>query len=269
MWDPDKRMFVGIMTANDYIQTLRLWINQQYTSAELLSKTINEMLISFPNVFKQSGFHGIDAEDTILHMCSYLLRSNHDYVPIIDTSNGNLISILGFLDIVYLFYQASQQYPTLFNQTINDSQIGTYLPNNNIITVTKTTKLYDILTVLEDHHDISGVPVIDELTNKVCGYYHRSDVSFIIKASDTDMILSNLLNIQVQDSIILHEELIHTGALMSIFQGLVLCRKNDLISNVLYNMVRARSCRAVIVDDQLSCIGIITIKDIIRLYIEN
>ena len=265
LWDPDKRMFVGIMTANDYIQTLRLWINQGLSSSELLSRTINEMIITFPNVFKQTGFHGIDAEDTVLQMCLLLLQSNYDYVPIIDASNGNLVSILGFLDVVYLFCQAAQQYPTLFNQSIEESNIGTY---HRIITVTKTVKLFEILNILETH-DISGVPVVDEITNRVCGYYHRSDVSFIIKATDTDMILSNLLNIQVQESMLLREELIHTGAIMSNFQGLVVCHKRDMISTVLHNMVRARSCRAVIVDEYMVCIGMITIKDIIRLYIEH
>ena len=33
--------------------------------------------------------------------------------------------------------------------------------------------------------------MVDE-QNKVIGFYHRSDVSFIIKATDTDMVLHNL-----------------------------------------------------------------------------
>lgn len=226
------------------------------------------MIQAFPYIFKHSGFQAIDAEDSVLQMCLLLLRTNNDYVPVIDADNGNLVSILGFLDIVNLLSQASTQYPQLFNQSIQDANIGTF---QNIITVSKNTKLKDILDILETNKggDISGVPVIDE-SNKVVGYYHRSDISFIIKAADTESILSNLVNFQVDQSMELREQLLQSGALMSSFQGLVLCTMKDLLSTTLHAMVRARSCRAVIVDDKsMVCIGIITIKDIIRFYIDK
>lgn len=263
LFDPERRVFVGLMTVSDYIHALRIWRANKLPSTELTSKTIAEMMSSNPSVFGHVGFQGIDAEDSILQMCSLLLRTDNDYVPVMDADSGSLVSILGYLDVVHLLNQAAQQNPNQFNVTIEQAKIGAF---NNVMTAPKSALLCEVLDALEQR-GVSGVPVVDE-NNKVVGFYHRSDVSFIIKASDPDKVLSNLSSFKVEESLALREQLLQTGEIMSSFQGLVVCRLSDLLSTVLNSMTRARSNRVVVVNDLLQCIGVISIKDIIRFYLQ-
>jgi hypothetical protein len=57
----------------------------------------------------------------VFQMCAMLLRTENDYVPVVDAESGNLVSILGFLDVVQLLNQASMQYPNLFARSIRDA----------------------------------------------------------------------------------------------------------------------------------------------------
>ena len=252
------------MTVSDYIHALRIWRAQRLPSTELTSKSISEMMLAAPLVFRHAGFQAIDADDSVLQMCSLLMRSDSDYVPVVDSESGSLVSILGYLDIVHLLNQAAQQHPNLFALTIAQTNIGTF---STVVSAPKTAKLFEVLDTLESKN-MSGMPVVDE-NNKIVGFYHRSDVSFIIKASDPDVVLSNLNNFSVADSLALREQLLQTGEIMSTFQGLVVCRLGDKLGTVLNSMTRARSNRVVVVDENLHCIGVISIKDIIRYYLSG
>lgn len=264
LWDPERRVFVGLVTVSDYIHALRIWRAQNLPSTELTSKTIRDMMLTAPLVFRHAGFQAIEAEDSVMQMCTLLLRTDSDYVPVIDPETGNLVSILGYLDIVHMLNQAALQHPNLFALTIEQANIGTF---GSVVTAPKTAKLYEVLDTLESKN-MSGMPIVDE-NNKIVGFYHRSDVSFIIKASDPDVVLSNLNNFSVADSLQLREQLLQTGEIVSSFQGLVVCRLADKLGGVLNSMTRARSNRVVVVDDALQCIGVISIKDIIKYYLSG
>ncbi len=126
-----------------------------------------------------------------------LLRSGNDYVPVVDADNGNLVSILGYLDVVYLFSQTAKQNPQIFNVPIQQIMCGTF---KNLITAPKHSRLFEVLDAIE-HHRVSALPVVDE-AGRVVGAYHRSDVSFVIKAADPDAVIANLSNVQVSDCMI-------------------------------------------------------------------
>jgi CBS domain-containing protein len=145
---------------------------------------------------------------------------------------------------------------------VRDANIGCF---HNVLTAPKTAKLWEVLDVLEQRN-LSGLPVVDE-QNKVVGFYHRSDVSFIIKATDTDMVLANLSNFRVEESMALREQLLLSGEIMSSFQGLAVSRLSDPLSSVLLAMLRNRTSRAVVVNDQQQCAGVVSIKDIVRYYL--
>lgn len=259
LWDPERRTFVGIMTVSDYIQSLRFWRKNNLKTSDLTSQTLASMLQSAPFLFRHTGFVGIDAEDTVLQMFTLLTRTGNDYVPVIDAENGNLVSLLGFLDIVHLLNQAGKQHREIFSITLQDSNIGTY---RDVLTAPKTAKLTDVLDALEQRN-VSGVPVLDE-NQRVIGFYHRSDVSFIIKANDPDAVIYNLGAFVLEQSLSLREQLLKSGEIMSSFQGLVLVHPEDSLSSVLNAMVMGRSCRVVVVDPDQHCLGIVSIKDIVK-----
>lgn len=213
-------------------------------------------------LFRHAEFMPVDAEDSVQQMCALLLRTETEYVPVVDADNGNLVSILGFLDVVQLLNQAAMQHPNLFARTIKEANIGTF---HNVLTAPKTAKLWEVLDVLEQRN-LSGLPIVDE-QNKVVGFYHRSDVSFIIKAADTDMVLSNLSNYSVGESMALREQLLLSGDIMSSSQGLAVSRLGDSLGSALLAMLRNRSSRVVVVNDLHQCVGVLSIKDLIKHYI--
>lgn len=220
------------------------------------------MMHSAGLLFRHAEFLPVDAEDSVFQMCAMLLRTDNDYVPVVDGDSGNLVSILGFLDVVQLLNQAAMQHPNLFARSIRDSGVGTA---HNILTAPKTAKVHEVLDALEQR-GLSGLPVVDE-QNKVVGFYHRSDVSFILKASDTDVVIRNLGTYRVEESLALRDQLLLSGDIMSSFQGLAVSRPNDSLGSALLSMLRHRTHRVVVVNEGHQCVGVLSIKDIVRHYI--
>lgn len=262
LWDPEKRCFVGLMTLSDYIQALHLCIMRNIPIIELSSKAISDMLSSPIMTFLHPTFESLDAEDSIFQLCRYLRNSNAQYVPIVDPENGNLVSILGYMDLVRLLDHAAKQYSMLFNESLEQMGIGTF---QNVYTANKSTLLHDLLTQLLTH-GISGVPVLDE-AGRVYNYYHKSDVTFITKATDPEAILTNLNGLTVGEAISMRDLLQQSGESMSACQSLVTCTPSDAIGAVLHAMMVYRVTRVVCVDVHHMCMGIVSIKDILNYYV--
>jgi len=258
LWDPERRSFVGLMTVGDYIQALRKWRNEKLPMAELANRSISELLSTLPSLFQHNSFQSIDAEDSVNQMCKLLLRSGNDYTPVIDPDNGNLVSILGYLDIVHLFNQTAKQYPQVFNIPIRNAGVGTF---KNIATASKHSKLAELLDIM-DQRRISAIPIVDD-NARVIGIYHRSDVSFIIKAADQEAVLSNLSNYRADETLQLRDQLLTTGDIMSAFQSLAMVKINDSLVGVFQLMMNARATRVVVVDDTQKCVGVISIRDLV------
>lgn len=297
LWDPAKRLFVGMITISDYIQSLRIWKARKLASSDLTTMSITQimrMCSSFSNansspprspplndgdnqssppstepsinlMFKHAvgGFQSIDAEDSVSQMCLMLIRTSLDYLPVVDADSGALVSILGYLDIVHLLYQASVQFPDLFSPTIQQLNMGTF---TNLLTFNKTTKICEVLDALEQRN-ISSAPIIDMETGRVIDSYHKSDVSFIIKAVNNEAVMDNLGSYRIEEALQLREQLLSTGELMSSFEGLIKAKLSFQLNNVIGLMMNYRSTKVVVVDDEDRCLGIVTIKDIIQHYI--
>lgn len=155
------------MTIQDYITALRVCILRNISAIELTSKSISDMLLSASYLFKHQGFHAIDAEDSVLQLCLLMFRNNSDYVPVVDPENGNLISILGALDILHLLDQVAKTNEHIFGATLAHIGVGTYNINNNndhnnhsLYLVSKQTPINEILDNL-DKRNISAVPIVE------------------------------------------------------------------------------------------------------------
>ena len=75
--------------------------------------------------FRHADFQAVDAEDSVVQLCLLLLRTGSDYAPVLDPDNGNLVAILGYLDILNLLEKAGNQYPHFFSQTLQE--LGTLI----------------------------------------------------------------------------------------------------------------------------------------------
>lgn len=255
LWDPERRAFIGLMTVGDYVQALRKWRTEKLPMTELSTRSIAEVFSAFPFLFQHSSFQSIDAEDSVNQMCKLLLRSGNDYSPVIDPDNGNLVSILGYLDIVHLFNQTAKQYPHIFNVSVKSAMVGTF---KNVATASKHAKLSELLDLM-DQRRISAVPILDD-NGRVVGSYHRSAV-------DQETVLSNLSNYRADETLALREQLLSNGDIMSAFQGLATCKMTDTLALVFSLMMNNRTTRVVVVDEGQKCVGVISIRDLIAHYL--
>jgi CBS domain-containing protein len=253
------------MTISDYVQALQVCRRQGISMLDLSTRTITDMMQSPAMTFRHPEFQSMDAEDSIKQMCLHLHRLEADYVPVLDPDEGNLVGILGYLDVVHLLDQAAKQHPHLFSETIEAMRIGQF---NDVLTAPRTALLHEVLTVLAERN-IVAMPVIDE-TGKVIGLFHRADVTFVTRSPDPDSVLTNLSELLVGDAIALQQQQLQSGeALTTTPHVLVTCSLRDRLSVVLNAMMLVRSTIVVCVDDRGACLGVITIKDIVKYYFEG
>ena len=265
LWDPAKRQFVGLMTISDYVQALQVCRRQGISMLDLSTRSITDMLSSPAMRFRHPDYQTLDAEDTIQQLCLHLHRHEADYVPIIDPDEGNLVSILGYLDVVHLLDQAAKQHPHLFAETIEQMRIGQF---TDVLTAPRSALLCEVLTTLHERN-FAAMPIVDE-TSKVVGLFHRSDVTFVTKSPDPDSVLTNLAELYVGDAIALQQQQLQSGeALTTTPHVLVTCSLKDRLSVVLNAMMLVRSTIVVCVDERGTCLGIIAIKDIVKYYFER
>lgn len=299
LWDPELRSFVGLMTAQDYINAIRICKNKGINPMEITTKTISDILISAPVFFKNNGFQPIDAEDSLLQLALHFLRTKYDYVPVIDPENGNLISILGPLDILHFFHYIAKLNESLFQVPIeNIVNLGTY---QNIIVANKNTSINELLELM-DYYDLSAIPIVDVpldtppattapisfantdssnpitspngnsgylYQSRLIGCYHKSDVSFIMRAQDSSQIINNLKNYRVEESLYLKDQLLQSGEIVTNFQALITYKRQDTLTNVFNLMVINRTHRAIIIDDNGFVRGVISFRDILKFFLNG
>jgi len=207
-------------------------------------------------------------------------------VPVTDPDEGNLVAVLGYLDIVNLLDTAARQFPHLFEATIQDANIGTY----RVVTCPETTRLAEALQICQQKR-ISSIPVVNE-ANQVVGLYYKSDVSFITKNPNPDVILATIDEVTVKDVIMAAPPLLvlnnpsgamadrppvppvtstgapgtEIGTNETKFRS---CLQTEHIREVLTTMMDSRVTRVVVVDTNQQCLGIVSIKDIVMFFLNS
>jgi len=263
IWDAEKHVFVALMTIADYVRALLVCHRQNISMLDLSTRSIADMLCSPLIQYQHSDFHAVDAEDSVQQLCLQLVRLGADYVPIVDPDAGSLVGVLGYLDVVHLLDQAAKQHPNLFFETLEQMRIGSF--GDRLVTAPLTSMLPDVLTALSNH-EVSGIPIVD-LNNRVVGLYHKTDVTFITKATDPDSVLTNLSSFTVGDVLTTQQQQLQAGESLSTMQVLVTCNITDRIDVVLAAMMSGRSTRIVCIDVTGKCVGVISVMDIIQYYL--
>eukprot|EP01039_Chlorochromonas_danica_P006272 gene6272-6914_t len=235
------------------------------SALELTSKPIADILLAMPGLFANEGFPSLEVDDSALQIFSLLRKTRNDYVPITDPDGSSLVSILGVQDLIHLLGQIAKNNISLFNQPLSSfSTVGTY---QNILSMTKAASIFDALQLLHQHH-LSALPVVDEL-GRIQGSYHKSDVSFIMKAQDPEGVLHNLRSFKLEHSLILKEQLLATGELISNTQSCVTAKAGDSLLSVLNSLEMNRTNRVFVIDDNRVVKGVVTAKDILNYYLDS
>lgn len=268
LWDPEQRTFIGLMTVYDYIRALRICQTRGISASDLATQTLADILATAPFIFRHRGFPSIDAESSVHQLCQLLCRDN-DYVCALDPETGALVSILGPLDVLHLLYQVAATNESLFSQPLGSlgslGGVGTW--DAAVFTAATQVPLADLLNALDERGEISAAPVVDE-GGRLVGLYHRSDVSFAMKAPDVDAALGNLRSFRAEDALTLREQLLASGEIMSSFQGLVTCAPTDSIGLAVRAMVMGRAHRVVVVDEARRVRGVVSFRDVLQHYLD-
>jgi 5'-AMP-activated protein kinase, regulatory gamma subunit len=248
IWDPERRTFVSMMTTKDYYQIRK---RRSLLGLSLQSLSISDILASDDAVHIQNEFHSIDAEDSVKELCGMLDRLDVDYISVVDPDEGNLVAVLGDMDILHLLAQLAQRHPTVFASSIESLPLVNLAPPPTIST---SSLLSEVIPIMCDRN-ISTVPVVDN-NNRVVGLYNFSDTSFITKLSSSSDI-SALSNIDHQTiGEILETQYGHGN------QHTPTCQAKDSIKFVLEQMVALRVTKLVYIDQNAVCLGIIRARDI-------
>jgi 5'-AMP-activated protein kinase, regulatory gamma subunit len=237
------------MTTRDYYQIRR---RCALIGLSLQSQSIADLLAADDSTLVQSEFHCIDAEDSVKELCGVLERLDVDYISVVDPDEGNLVAVLGDMDVLHLLAQLAHRYPTVFSAPINSLSL------NNLVTpptVSIATLLADVIPIMCDRN-LSSVPVVDN-NNRVVGLYSFSDTSFITKLSPTSDI-NVLSNIDTQSI----GEILETQHSQGILSTGPICHATDSIKTVIDQMVALRVTKIVYVDQNAICLGFIRARDL-------
>ena len=262
LWDPATHAFTGLMTIADYLRALKLCRQENVSMLELSARSIADLIGSPKFRFQHAEFASIDAEDSVQTMCYFLNRHNTNFVPILNPDDGTLVSILGYLDLIHLLHQAAKQHPELFSVTLEEMRVDVTGKSRAALASTP------LLSILQHDDDLQGgVAIVDE-RNTVVGMYHMTDVTFITKAVESQSVLTNMETFTIDDVFQLQIQQQQAGESGSLTPPLVTCTLQDRIDDLLSVMMQARSSIAVVVDDQKRYIGIVSIEEIVKFYLE-
>lgn len=240
-----------MMTTRDYYQIKK---RKSQLGVSLQSQSISDILLLEEFAFIQNEFHSIDAEDSVKELSGMLDRLDVEYISVLDSDEGNLVAVLGYMDILHLLAQLAQRYPSAFSTPIESLQ----LRNNISATAPINSTLNEVVDIMYERN-ISCIPITDN-NQRVVGFYQYSDTAFISKLSPTSdlSVLSNLDNqiisdiLEVQSTQTNHPNYNPT------------CHGKDSIKSVIEQMVSMRLTKLVYVDQNGICIGIIRAKDILN-----
>lgn len=286
VWDPIRKVFIALMGVRDYIQMLYISKVRNIPFTELLSRSILDMLHPSLGAFLHPDFQPVDAEDTVYQLCLQFIKSDVDYIPVVDPDTGNLVAVLGDLDIIFLLSQISQEFPNLFSFTIEQLVIGHFVDQ---LTAPASTLMVEVLRVMNDRM-LKYVPVLEDGSRKFVGLYQRSNISFITKATESDDAIKGFAEHRIGD--VVRAEVITplidpsrpgdaapvvtTGfvpAGSSAGQGasctFLTCTLKHPLKSVIESMVTMRCCAVTCVDDHGNFLGVISSRDILHYYCHN
>jgi 5'-AMP-activated protein kinase, regulatory gamma subunit len=200
LWDSSMCQFVGLLTVCDFIDLLLLYKKSGQDVAALATTSIAEIL----SLQQQTPtFFGVDSTCTLHRACQLLLqlsakRGPQDYLPVVYPDDMRVLACITYTTILEFLVTHFREQRRLFDDSISDLRIGTYSQAksgdsdaNAVITVYPHETLNVALERMAAHQ-LSAIPVIDAVSNKILGVYARSDITFLTKAVDAHDAILNL-----------------------------------------------------------------------------
>uniref|UniRef100_A0A8C2KCI1 Protein kinase, AMP-activated, gamma 2 non-catalytic subunit b n=1 Tax=Cyprinus carpio TaxID=7962 RepID=A0A8C2KCI1_CYPCA len=246
LWETKKQSFVGMLTITDFIIILHRYYKSPLVQIyELEEHKIETWRGKYFQFFLNVWFR--------VTLCSIfdavysLIKNKIHRLPVIDPVTGNALYILThkrILKFLQLFV-CEMPKPAFMRQTLEELGIGTY---SNIAFIHPDTPIIKALGMFVERR-VSALPVVD-VTGKVVDIYSKFDV-INLAAEKT----YNNLDITVTQA------LLHRS---QYFEGVMKCYRHETVETIVDRIVKAEVHRLVVVDDNSSIEGIISLSDILQ-----
>lgn len=269
IWDPINKIFVGLMTTMDFVEALRLYHIQGISSYDLANRSIEELL-KIPKkeaIIKHSNFTGIDAESSLLQMCFLLYNMNSEYIPVVDPIENNIVGVLGYLDALYLLAHSAQQFSLVASMTVNQLSTLPHVerPDHQQLSAPKNALFHSVLSALKDQN-LSCIPIVDE-DGRVVSLYQISDVAFLSRATNPDLIIANFSNLTIYE--VIQQQQLNETSMGPAPVGYCHCNLSTNMKDLFDSMINFRITRSVCVDGMGRLICVVEVKDILRHFLRN
>lgn len=247
LWESKKQSFVGMLTITDFINIL----HRYYKSPMVQIYELEEHKIeTWRELYLQETFKplvNISPDASLLDAVNSLIKNKIHRLPVIDPISGNALYILTHKRILKFLqlFMSDMPKPAFMKQSLDALGIGTY---HNIAFIHPDTPIIRALSVFVERR-VSALPVVDE-SGKVVDIYSKFDV-INLAAEKT----YNNLDITVTQA------LQHRS---QYFEGVVKCSKLEILETIVDRIVRAEVHRLVVVNEEDSIVGIISLSDILQ-----
>ncbi|RXM36059.1 5'-AMP-activated protein kinase subunit gamma-2 [Acipenser ruthenus] len=201
---------------------------------------------SFVELYLQETFKplvNISPDASIFDAVYSLIKNKIHRLPVIDPVSGNALYILThkrILKFLQLFVSEMPK-PAFMKQNLEELGIGTY---HNIAYIHPDTPIIKALNIFADRR-VSALPVVDE-----SDIYSKFDV-INLAAEKT----YNNLDITVTQA------LRHRS---QYFEGVMKCNRLETLETIVDRIVKAEVHRLVVVDENASIMGIVSLSDILQ-----
>lgn len=249
IWNSKYSQFSGLITAHDFVNALRYYVNQPRLLDELNHLKLSEL----SGIEEQIGVSQIDTVTvrpnlSLGEACRVILNTKAHRIALIDTDpitdRQIVVSVLTQYRVLR-FVALNCKETQFLKVSLRDLDIVT---KGGIVSTTMDTPLTEVVTLLSSN-GISALPVVDE-SGKLLNMYELYDVLTLIKGNgygDLEMTVGEALMRRAQD-----------------FEGVITCRYSDSLSDIMETIRRSRLLRLFVLDDQDRLAGIITLSDILR-----
>uniref|UniRef100_A0A8C2Q4W7 Protein kinase, AMP-activated, gamma 2 non-catalytic subunit b n=1 Tax=Cyprinus carpio TaxID=7962 RepID=A0A8C2Q4W7_CYPCA len=254
LWETKKQSFVGMLTITDFIIILHRYYKSPLvrfqTSQKLKYHQFCWSLLFCSVLVCGETFKplvNISPDASIFDAVYSLIKNKIHRLPVIDPVTGNALYILThkrILKFLQLFV-CEMPKPAFMRQTLEELGIGTY---SNIAFIHPDTPIIKALGMFVERR-VSALPVVD-VTGKVVDIYSKFDV-INLAAEKT----YNNLDITVTQA------LLHRS---QYFEGVMKCYRHETVETIVDRIVKAEVHRLVVVDDNSSIEGIISLSDILQ-----
>ncbi|GKY92702.1 hypothetical protein MPSEU_000240400 [Mayamaea pseudoterrestris] len=278
LWDPSRAQFVGLLTVSDFIDLLCHYKTTNRDVSELATESISTILGQNPNLSRP--FCGADSSCSLKQASVQLLSTRQDFLPIVFVEDMRVLACLTYTNILEHLVTHFREQRRLFDDSIMDLNVGTY-GVENLVMVTLGQTLKDALDLMQQHC-LSALPVVEVTANgnrKLCGVYSRSDITFLIQASDAQDAV-NRLDATLADMIGLNGQLQQLPSQQQQDSGMALpvavpttpdalrtCSPQHTLQAVFESFAQLRFDRLYVVECDDLLVGVVSAKDLVQYFL--